>query len=273
VLGDQGNILNARGDLDGAMTLFKESESLCRDLGDKNGLFRALGSQATILKARGDLDGAMPLHKEEERLCRELGNKHGLGGSLNNQANILRARGDLDGAMALHKEAERLCRDLGNKLGLAQTLGNQANVLRARGDLDGTMALYKESERLWRELDNPEGLAIALANEASLLSGTPNRRGEARRLANEALAIVTRHGYQQLVAQFQRVRDSILSSDQENVIKPKKWRVTFMCESCLGTAVDFEAISVAIVGDSIVVNGKMFYKCPEGVIVDLKEVV
>ena len=89
----------------------------------------ALNNQALILYARGDLDGAMALYKEQERLCRELGNKDGLRACFGCQALILKARGDLDGAMALHKEEERLCRELGMPEGLAISLANQADVL------------------------------------------------------------------------------------------------------------------------------------------------
>jgi tetratricopeptide (TPR) repeat protein len=162
-----------------------------------------------ILQDRGELDGAMALHKEQERICRELGIKAGLQASLGNQANILYARGDLDGAMALLKEKERICRELGNKAGLQASLGNQAAILDARGDLDGAMALLKEKERICRELGSPRDLSISLTNQALLLGKTPNRRAEGRRLADEALAIATRHGYQQLVPQIQRIRDWI----------------------------------------------------------------
>jgi tetratricopeptide (TPR) repeat protein len=78
-LENQANILSDRGDLDGAVALFKEAESLCLELGNKDGLLRALLSQANILYSRGDLDGAMVLYKEGERLYRELGDKQGLG--------------------------------------------------------------------------------------------------------------------------------------------------------------------------------------------------
>lgn len=44
--------------MDGAMTLPKEQERLCRELGDKSGLQHTLGNQAVILRARGDLKGA-----------------------------------------------------------------------------------------------------------------------------------------------------------------------------------------------------------------------
>jgi len=217
-LGAQAEVLQARGDPNGAMALLKEQECLCRELGDKEGLSDTLGDQAFILQAREDLgrdwDGAMDLYKEEERLCHELGNKRGLSRSLGNQAVILSERGDLDGAMALHKEKERLCRELGNQEGLSASLGNQANILYARGDLDGAMALHKEQERLCRELGTPYGLSISLANQALLLNSTPGRRREARRLADEALAIATRHGYQPFGSQVQQFRDSIPSSEE-----------------------------------------------------------
>jgi tetratricopeptide (TPR) repeat protein len=213
-LGNQGVILKYRGDLDGALAVFQAQERLCRELGNKQHLSISLGNQGVILKDRGDLDGAMALHKEKERLCRDLGYKVGLSDSLVNQGTILYSRGDLDGALALCQEQERLCRELGNKNGLSISLGNQGVILEARGDLDGAMALYKEQERLFRDLGNPYGLSYSLANQALLLSSTPGRRREARRLADEALAIATRHGYQRLVPEIERIRDFIPSSDQ-----------------------------------------------------------
>ena len=111
--------------------------------------------------------------------------------------------------MSLHKEEERICRELGNKDGLSISLANQANILTDRGDLDGAMALYKDQERICRELGNPQRLSISLVNQALIVKGLPGRRGEARSLAEEALRIATHHGYQQLVPQIQRIRDSI----------------------------------------------------------------
>src|ERR1019366_6947595 len=111
------------------------------------------------------------------------------------------------------KEQERLCRELGNKEALQLALGNQAPILQTRGDLDGAMALSKEQERLCRELGNPYGLATSLANQASQLRGIQGRRREARRLADEALAIATRHGYGQLIPPIPQGPNSIPSSE------------------------------------------------------------
>ena len=80
--------------------------------------------------------------------------------------------------------------------------------------LHGAMALYREKERLCRELGNPEGLPVSLANQAEMLSSARGRRREARRLADEALAIATRHGYQRLVPEIECIRDSIPFSEE-----------------------------------------------------------
>ena len=166
----QAGILSTRGDMDGALALYKESEHICRELGEKDGLQASLNNQATILQIRGDLDGAMALFKESERICRELGNKTGLPGPLDNQGTILKVRGDLDGAMVLYNESERICRVLGDKAQLAAPLINQAAILYTRGDLDGAMVLYKESERIYRELGKKDGLPCPLNNQGGILS-------------------------------------------------------------------------------------------------------
>jgi tetratricopeptide (TPR) repeat protein len=146
-------------------------------------------------------------------LSLELGNKDGLERILGCKANILWERGDLDGALAIYKEQERICRELEKKLGLGDSLGNQALILEERGHLDSALSMLKEVEGIFRDLDHPHELSTSLANQALLLSRAPDHRGEARRLADEALAIATRHGYQNLVPQFQRIRDSISSSE------------------------------------------------------------
>jgi tetratricopeptide (TPR) repeat protein len=169
-LGNQGNILYSRGDLDSAMALYKEQQRICEELGDKAGLSRSLGNQGNILYSRGDLDGAMALRKEEQRICEELGDKDGLQASLGNQGVILKDRGDLDSAMALYKQKQRICEEVGDKAGLQNSLGNQGTILYSRGDLDGATALYKQQQRICEELGDKAGLKRSLGNQGIILA-------------------------------------------------------------------------------------------------------
>jgi tetratricopeptide (TPR) repeat protein len=207
-LNGRANILQSRGDFEGAIALHKEEEHLYRELGNKDGIQTSLGGQANAHFYLGDLDGAMALYREQACICRELSNKHGLSKALGGQAGVLSLRNDLDGARVLLLEQVRLCRDLGNKNDLQITLGNLALILHVRGDLDGALSLCKEQERICRELDNPEGISVSLAKQAMLISDFPERKEEARRLAQEALEIATRHGYPQWVDKIQLLLNS-----------------------------------------------------------------
>ncbi|MGD0736657.1 MAG: ATP-binding protein [Terracidiphilus sp.] len=207
-LAGQAAILYSRGDLKGAMGLYKQQESLCRELGNNKGTSSALAGQASILYARGDFKGALTLLQDYERECREIGDKYGQATSLGSQAPIVREHGDLDGAMALLGSQERLYRELGHYAGVSNSLGNQAAILSARGDLNGAMARFKEQERICREVNHPEGLAISLANQAGILKSA-KRTAEARLLADLALSIATRQGLKKIIPGIQHIRDSI----------------------------------------------------------------
>jgi ATP/maltotriose-dependent transcriptional regulator MalT len=90
------------------MKLHKEEERICRELGNIDGLSISLGNQANILYARGDLDGAMKLLKEQERICRQLGNVTGLAISLVNQSTILANSGQAQEGLSKAEEAYQL---------------------------------------------------------------------------------------------------------------------------------------------------------------------
>lgn len=167
-LGNRARLLRGLGDLDGAMTLLREQEAICRAVGNRQGLQASLGTQAQVLQARGDAAGALRLLSERERICREMGNRHGLQIALNGLALLLQQAGDLDAALQRLEESEAVCRDLGNRQGLQMALGQRATILRSRNDLAGAAALLAEQECLCRAIGNDLGLQIALGNRAQL---------------------------------------------------------------------------------------------------------
>lgn len=213
-LGNQALTLKHHGNLDEAMALQKEVERICRQSGNLEGLEASFGNQALILLDRGDLDAAMTLLKEQEKICLQLGNLDTLQQNLGNQGLILEARGDLDEAMALQKDVEQICRQLGDLDTLQASLGNQASILNTRGYLDAAMGLYKEQERICRQLGNVGSLARSLANQALMLIQVGRAR-EALPLAEEAHQLASKHGYAMLVSQI----EPILNRVQQAVIE------------------------------------------------------
>ncbi|MBN1460181.1 MAG: DUF4062 domain-containing protein [Armatimonadetes bacterium] len=131
--GATASILFERGDLDRALVMWKQQESLQREIEDDEGLQVSLGHQASILYDRGDLDGAMALYKEQERMCRQLGNMDGLGIALRNMGAVLALQGRVGEAIPLVEEAVALA----ERIGLADTAGSRGQYLeQLRAQLD-----------------------------------------------------------------------------------------------------------------------------------------
>jgi tetratricopeptide (TPR) repeat protein len=210
----QAAILYAHSDLERALELYQQQETLSRELGNSHGVAAAVSGQAAILHSRGNMKGALALLDQHESMCRARGDKINQATSLGTQAMILQDHENSDGALELLSTQERIFRELGDQEGIASSLGNQATILSSRGDLNGAMARYKEQERICREVDHPEGLAISLVNQAVVLIGA-NRVGEARTLADLALGTATHHNLQQLIPGIQRIRDSITPANQD----------------------------------------------------------
>ena len=137
------------------MALHKKEETICLELGNKDGLQASYGNQALILQAWGRLEEALALHKKQEAICLELGNKDGLQISYGNQAGILQAWGRLEEAMALHKKEEAICLELGDKGSLAYCYWNWGLLERDLGNPEGERAKLSAALGLFRELGMP----------------------------------------------------------------------------------------------------------------------
>jgi len=212
--GSAENSFQDRGDLDGALARHQQSEGLCREQGNKEGLAYSLGSQALILQERGDHDGAITLHQEAECIYGEIGNRDGVVVSRQNQAKILQNRGNLDGAMALQKDAERLCREIKNKEGLSYSLSSQALICQERGDLDSATALHIAAQRLYRELGNREGMAASLDSRARIVQDRTDFDG-AIALCDEAECLYRELGHQDGAAESLHNQAKILRETRD----------------------------------------------------------
>ncbi|MEM1011239.1 MAG: tetratricopeptide repeat protein [Planctomycetota bacterium] len=151
-----GNVLQARGDLDGALAKYREAERIDRAaFGDDHpNVAIRLNNVGTVLQARADLDGALASYREAERIDRAaFGDDHPkVAIRVNNVGSVQEARGDLDGALSNYREAERIDRAAfgGDHPNVARDVNNIGYVLQARGDLDGALTSFREAERINR---------------------------------------------------------------------------------------------------------------------------
>ena len=160
----------------------------------------AAGRIADILQARGDLDGALRIRREEVLpVFTRLGDVREIAVTQGRIADILQARGDLDGALRIreHEELPVFTR-LGDVRSRAVTLYKVAASLVDAGGLDDAraQAIYDASSEAFaiaRQLNLADGVAHAGALLAWVL-GRAGRSSEAFPVLDEAEAAFARLG-------------------------------------------------------------------------------
>jgi tetratricopeptide (TPR) repeat protein len=151
------------------MRLLKESERICREMGNKDGLGKSLANQALVLRARGDLANAMELLKELEPICLELRDHSLLQWSLCHQV-LLAGNVDSRASATTDKERGAVNQAPEGWASILAALGGNALMRYAKGDFEDGMKLMKEQEGLCRELGDKAWLRWSLGGQATALS-------------------------------------------------------------------------------------------------------
>jgi predicted ATPase/DNA-binding SARP family transcriptional activator len=183
-----GVLAGSQGDYDAARSLYEESLTLYRELGDKWGiartlqclqrieesltLFREIGDKRGIADClffwgarifhQGDYLSARTLLEEGLTLFRELEDKHFIALSLSQIGLIFAAQSDFDAARSLYEEGLTLFLELGNKKGIAVSLFRLGFVASCQRDYDAARSLCAESLVIFRELGDKSGIAWCL---------------------------------------------------------------------------------------------------------------
>jgi predicted ATPase/serine/threonine protein kinase len=169
-LRQQGDMHRQRGDVEGALRCFTESETLCRKLADRLGTARALASRGFLVWQRGDAESALACYAEAERIVRDLGDLVSCAAIARSRGHVVRQRGDNHHALRCYAEAETISRDLGDERTLCLAVGNRGIVLSELGDYDGARECYERAEMLARKLGDKRSIAINVGNRGILLA-------------------------------------------------------------------------------------------------------
>lgn len=194
-IGSLAIILMERDSNREAMELVKEQESLCRQLGDDQGLGFALLNEGHLMRLT-NASRALELYRECEQIHRKNGNLMLLQEALGNQAEagIDAHLLDKDSAFALLHEQERICRELGDPMGLAKSLGIQGKIHYQQKEGDLALELLEKAEKIYRDLGNNYYLVVALQNRAFIL-GETGSTFEAFEILGEASMIAEECGF------------------------------------------------------------------------------
>lgn len=165
----QGFIFPFRqGDSRVAAQLVEESLDLYRELGDEEGIARAIAELGGIAIHEGDLDRARERYEEAVPLFREQGRGSRVAAALGNLGTIAHMQRDYATAVGYYDEAIELSKVSGDIDGAAVNLHNLARSELALGRADAGLEALGESLAIARELGYREVIAYGLGGLAEL---------------------------------------------------------------------------------------------------------
>jgi tetratricopeptide (TPR) repeat protein len=192
-LNGAGGLAHFQDDNGAARTLFEESLSVFREIGDEVGIAGSLNNMGNSYSRQGDLGPAREFYEESLSLYRELGDKRGIAVTLNNLGGIARAHSDQKSALALYEESLTLRREVGDRRGIADSLGDLGIIAKERGDYESARALFEESLTIRREVGDRPGIGVMLL-ELGIVAQQRGDFGSSRELHEQSLAILRKIG-------------------------------------------------------------------------------
>jgi predicted ATPase/class 3 adenylate cyclase len=164
-----GMVASYQGNQAAARALIEEGLTLSRQTGDTIGIASGLADLAFVTYNQGDYAAARIFQEESLALRRRLDDQAGIARGLGNLGLIAYGQGDFASARALHEESLALYRELGDPGGIARGLGNIGAVASAQGDFVSAQALLEECLTLYRQVGNRTGIAYCLEGIAGVV--------------------------------------------------------------------------------------------------------
>ncbi|MBI3661212.1 tetratricopeptide repeat protein, partial [Candidatus Acetothermia bacterium] len=154
-LNGAGNLAFDQGDYAAARSLYQESLTIKRELGDKRGIAASLNNLGNVAYVQGDYVAARSFHQESLTIKRELGDKRGISATLNNLGEVARAQGDYTVARSLYEESLVIRREVGDKRGIAECLEGLAGGDYAEGQFERAIQLLGSAKVLRETIGAP----------------------------------------------------------------------------------------------------------------------
>ena len=154
------DLLSRTGQLQQALDLYSQAESLYRQEQDDLGLANTLKSRADLLTRTGQFPQALNLYAQAESLYRQVQFNLGLANSLKSRADLLTRTGQLPQALDLYAQAESLFCQLQDNLGLANTLLSRAFLYLNSDDDAQVLTLLFQALPLYESEQEPWGIAL-----------------------------------------------------------------------------------------------------------------
>jgi len=163
-----GNAATEAGDYASASGYLEEALTIWQELGDTHGTARALISLGWISLRSGDYPLANARLEEALALSHELGDTRSIGFELSGLGEVALRQGAYARATQLLEESLELRRQLGNKWGVGVSLGSLGWVSMREGNWNRATARLGESLEVRREIGDKGGSAWCLERLAEV---------------------------------------------------------------------------------------------------------
>jgi tetratricopeptide (TPR) repeat protein len=188
-LAEIGDAFTDLGQFKEARQSYEDSLRQSEAVHDLQGQAATLGQLGTLSMLEGHLDEAVRRFRDALVQFQRLREPHMEATAWHQLGRVFEKARQWDEAERHYRESARLEEELGNLSGAAMTWNQMASVNRYAGKPAAAEGWYRKAIEAQRIVGNALSLARALSNLANLLVAEQGQLDEARRLAEEALAL------------------------------------------------------------------------------------
>jgi SagB-type dehydrogenase family enzyme len=185
-----GDALRAGGQYGDARKAYEAALKIGEELNDLRSQGVDLGRLGALALAEGKLDEALRRHQAARRLFQQLHEPEMEAAACHQLGRVYHEQRQSDEAERYYREAARISEERGHLAAAAQTWNQLGVLAQETGKPETAEGWYRKALAVDRQIGNPSRLRHRLSNLADLLQNQPDRLVDARRLAEEALAVV-----------------------------------------------------------------------------------
>ncbi len=186
---DLGDVLTDQGRYGEARACYGKALDIKRAIGDIRGEGVTLPQLGTLALAEGDLRGAVDRYQEALAFFRRLREPPSEAALQHQLGQAFKQAGQWEQAERHYREAAAINQRIGNLAAAAGNWNELAGVCHASGRSEAAETWCRKAVEGGAASGDTLGVSHRLNNLADLLQGQPGRLTEARRLAEESLAI------------------------------------------------------------------------------------
>ncbi len=129
-------LCDTAADYEQAIPLYEESLAICREIGNQNGIARALVNLGSIAHAKDNREEAQQFYTASLPIYRQMGYAHGIGTALSMLGALARVQNNYSSAIQYLEESIDLARDTNDHFKLAVGLRELGETYRQMGKLE-----------------------------------------------------------------------------------------------------------------------------------------